>query len=137
MDQNTGCALIKDSACRGSVNLGEGDVILSDNPHKCIADMAKVEVLKFRVNCNKRAREELTCAPKIFEEEFAEATNMGLDFGCTMQTLIGFKWSMYRARRKALGVPLNVNSVNDIAFPEHIARFTNGDIHSERYVSQS
>ena len=67
------------------MTLGEGDVISSANPHKCIADMAKVEVLKCKVNCKKRAREELTCAPKIFEEEFAEATNMGLDFVCTMQ----------------------------------------------------
>jgi len=127
----------KDNECRDRVTLGEGDVISSANRHKCIADMAKVEVLKCRVNCNKRAREELTCAPKIFEEEFAEATNMGLDFVCTMPTLIGFKSSMYRARRKALGVPLNVNSVNDIVFPEHIARFTNRDsfILSDIYFS--
>lgn len=55
------------------------------------------------VSCKKRAREEITALPKIYDEEFAELKNAGLDFVTKVLLFAAKKSSWYRQRNAAYG----------------------------------
>lgn len=106
--------------CGGSLTTVNNKIIRKNKQHTCVPDEPKMEVLKCFDKCKKRARKELIPIPKIFNEEFSELKDAGLDFVTKVPLFLNKKSSLYRNRQRALGFS-SFPSRSDVIIPQELA----------------
>lgn len=115
--------------CSGSITTDTEDKsVMYEGKHNCskTPNAAYTDVEKCKFNCKKRAREELTSIPKIFEEEFHQPKNSGFQFVTEMPDYTSMKSTLYRQRNKALGVPVLPKTQSELLIPENLTQFEDG-----------
>lgn len=97
---------ISNKQCCGRITTDSANSVIRESAHTCEVppNEALTEIEKAKSVCRKRAREETTPIPKIYEEEFYRSKSSGFEFVTKLPALEAIKSSMYRHRHTALGV---------------------------------
>ncbi|KAK9702546.1 hypothetical protein QE152_g29898 [Popillia japonica] len=69
----------------------------------------------------------MTCIPKVYEEEFHQIKDSGLEFVTKMPAYESIKSSLYRHRNKALGVPALPKTRAEFIVPDYINKTEDGE----------
>lgn len=115
--------------CSGRITTNNENKVIRTSQHNClvIPNVAYTDVEKCKSICRKRARQEMTCIPKVYEEEFHQIKDSGLEFVTKMPAYESIKSSLYRHRNKALGVPALPKTRAEFIVPDYINKTEDGE----------